>query len=187
MPRIRVDLPVSIPAFVDPDDEQGESLDDALLSTKPKRKSSGASPSRIDRAFREFDELFKGNRWKTEPAKIKPEHAVAFYVRLHVKVYSTKELEVYPEELRDGKAWLGACSAVKRLVEGKDKQFDDGAKLFEFILWTWQKERDRVKWLRDNDKPISKRITWRDQFVLRYKLTDYRQAMAEERERGKRR
>jgi hypothetical protein len=82
---------------------------------------------------------------------------------------------------------MGACSAARRLVEGKDKHFDNGAQLFEFILWTWQKERDRVEWLRKNDKPIHKRVTWRDQFVFRDKLTDYRQALAEERERGKRR
>lgn len=189
MPRIRVDVPVSIPAFQDPDDEKGESLDDALSSTKskPKRKSSGASPSRIERAFREFDEMFKGNAWKTDPSKIRPEHAVAFYARLHTKVYSAKGREVYPEELRDGKAWLGACSAVKRMIEGEKREFKNGTELFEFILWTWQTEKNRVEWLRKKDLPISKRITWRDQFVLRYKLTDYRQAIAEEKERGTRR
>jgi hypothetical protein len=195
MPRIRVEPPVSIPAFQDPDDEKGETLDDALSSTKgkPKRKRSGFTPSRIERAFKEFDELFKGSRWKTDPSKIRPEHAIAFYVRLHVKVYSTKDpttgkiIEVYPEELRGGQTWLHACAAIKRMIEGDKRQFDDGAGLFEFVLWTWRKESDRVKWLRDNDKPIHKRITWRDQFILGYKLTEYRQAIAEERERGKRR
>lgn len=184
MPRIRVAAPVSIPAFADPDDEQGETLDAALSATKdkPKRKTSGASPSKIDRVFKEFDEMFKGSVWKTEPGKIRPEHAVAFYARLHEKIY-----KVFPEELRDGKAWMGACSAVRRMIEGDKREFDDGAKLFEFILWTWRAEKDRVEWLRKNDKPIHKRITWRDQFVMRYRLTDYRQAMAEEKERGKRR
>jgi hypothetical protein len=184
MPRIRVEVPVSIPAFVDPDDEQGESLDDALSSAKPKakRKTAKASPSRIDRAFREFDELFKGSRWKTDPSKIRAEHAIAFYVRLHEKVYGVR-----PAELEKGDAWIFACTAAKRLIEGDRRAFDDGAKLFEFILWTWQKESDRVKWLRDNDKPIAKRITWNDQFVRGFKLTDYWQAMAEAKERGKRR
>ncbi len=182
MPRIRVAPPVSIPAFDVSDDEQGESLDDALSSTKPKRKSTKASPSKIERAFKEFDELFKANRWRSDPSKIRTEHAVAFYVRLHEKVYGVR-----PAELDHGDTWLYACTAAKRLSEGEKREFDDGAKLFEFILWTWQKEADRVKWLRDNDKPIGRRITWRDQFVLRYKLTDYRQAIAEERERGKRR
>jgi hypothetical protein len=184
MPRIRVEPPVSIPAFRDPDDEQGESLDDALSSMKPKekRKPAKASPSQIKRAFDEFDELFKANRWRTDPSAIKPEHAVAFYVRLHEKVYLTR-----PEELQKGDVWLYACAAAKRMIEGDKRQFDDRAKLFEFVLWTWQKEKDRVKWLRDNDKPIHKRITWRDQFILGYKLTEYRQALAEEKERGKRR
>lgn len=196
MPRIRVEtMPVSIPTFVDPDDEQGESLDDALSSvkSKEKRKPAKVSPSRIKRAFDEFDELFKANRWKTDPSAIRPEHAIAFYVRLHVKVYSVKDpttgkiAEVYPEELRNGQTWLYACAAAKRMIDGDKRSFDDGAKLFEFILWTWQTEAGRVKWLRDNEKPISKRITWRDQFVLGFKLTDYRQAMAESKERGKRR
>jgi hypothetical protein len=184
MPRIRVDPPVSIPAFRDPDDEQGESLDDALSSTKekPKRKRSGFTPSRIERAFKEFDELFKANRWKTDPSKIRPEHAIAFYARLHEKIY-----KVFPEELRDGKAWMGACSAIRRMIEGDKKEFDDGAKLFEFILWTWRKEQDYVEWARGTDRSIRKRITWHDQFVGRYKLTDYRQSIAEEKERGKRR
>ena len=188
MPRIRVEtIPGSIRSLQDPDpdDEQGESLADALASVKPKEKrksTAKASPSRIKRAFDEFDELFKSNRWKEDPSKIKPEHAVAFYVRLHDKVYGVR-----PAELEKGDTWLYACSASKRMIEGDKREFDDGAKLFEFILWTFQKETDRVKWLRDNDKPISKRITWRDQFVLGFKLTDYRQVMAEAKERGKRR
>lgn len=184
MPRVRVEIPVSIPAFDETDDEKGESLDDALSSVRPKapRKAAKTSPSRIDRAFKEFDELFKAERWKADPSKIRPEHAVAFYVRLHEKVYGVR-----PAELEKGDTWLYACTAAKRLIAGDKREFDDGAKLFEFILWTWRAETGRVKWLRDNDKPISKRITWRDQFVLGFKLTDYRQAMAEAKERGKRR
>lgn len=159
-------------------------MDDALSSTKEKskRKRSRFTPSRIERAFREFDELFKEGRWKADPSKIRPEHAIAFYVRLHEKVYGVK-----PAELEKGEAWLGAMSAIKSMIEGKKREFDDGAKLFEFVLWTWQNEKNRVKWLRDHDKPIHKRITHRDQFILGYKLTEYRQAIAEERERGKRR
>lgn len=184
MPRIRIDAPVSIPALQDLDDEQGESLDVALSTTKdkPKCKSSGVSPSKIDRAFKEFDELFKTGVWKTNPEKLRPDHAVAFYARLHEKIY-----KVFPEELRDGKVWMGACSAIRRMIASDNREFDNGTKLFEFILWTWQKEKDRVDWLRKNDKPIHKRITWRDQFVMRYRLTDYRQAMAEAKERGNRR
>jgi hypothetical protein len=94
---------------------------------------------------------------------------------------------VRPAELEKGDTWIFACAAAKRLVDGDKRAFDDGAKLFEFILWTWQRESDRVEWLRKNDKPMSKRISWRDQFVLGFKLTDYRQAMAEAKERGKRR
>jgi hypothetical protein len=190
MPRVRVEMPigVSIPEPTEVDSEQGETLDDAMAKMpNKKRRSSAGSPSQIDRAFKEFDELFKGNRWRSEPNAIKPEHAVAFYARLHTKVYSTKGTEVFPEELRNRETWLGACSAAKSMFQGSKKEFDDGTKLFEFVLWTWQKENDKVKWLRDNDKPIGRRISWRDQFVLRYKLTDYRQAMAEEKERGKRR
>lgn len=184
MPRVRIQIPVSIPASVVPDDEQGDSLNDVISLTKPKapRKPAKASPSRISRAFDEFDELFKNKRWRTDPSAIRPEHAIAFYVRLHEKVYGVR-----PAELEKGDTWLYACAAAKRLFIGDKREFDDGAKLFEFILWTWQSETGRVKWCRDNDKPISKRITWRDQFVLGFKLTDYRQAMAEEKERGKRR
>lgn len=178
MPRVLVSPSVSIPE-PQPDDENGESLDSVLSSSKPKRKRTKATPSQIERSFREFDELFKSKRWESEPKAIRSDHAVAFYARLHEKIYG-----VYPEELRDGQAWLGACSGAKCFLE---KEFVNGTELFRFILWTWQKERDRVKWLRDNDKPMGRRITWRDQFVLRYKLTDYRQSIAEAKERGKRR
>lgn len=184
MPRYRVEHPVSIPETNSRDDEQGESLDAALSSVreKPKRKSSKASPSRIERAFKEFDELFKEGRWKLAPEAIRPEHAIAFYVRLHERVYGVR-----PVELEKGDTWVFACAAAKRLIDGDKRAFDDGTKLFEFILWTWQRESDRVEWLRKNDKPMSKRISWQDQFVRGFKLTDYRQAMAEAKERGKRR
>jgi hypothetical protein len=195
MPRIRVAPSVSIPAFDVSDDEQGESLDDALSATiaKPKRKSSGASKSKIDRAFKEFDELFKGNRWKEDPSKIKPEHAVAFYVRLHVKVYSFKDkdtgktIEVYPEELRNGTTWLHACSAAKAWIEGNKQEFENRAEFFKFIIWTWQTEMSKLEWTRKTGNRAPKRITWQHQFVFRERLTDYRQAMAEAKERGKRR
>lgn len=199
MPRIRVEtIPGSIRSFPDPDpdDEQGESLADALASVKPKEKRkspSKATPSRIKRAFDEFDELFKGNRWKEDPSKIKPDHAVAFYVRLHVKVYSFKDkdtgktIEVYPEELRNGTTWLHACSAAKAWIEGKNLEFENRAEFFEFIIWTWQTEMSKLEWTRKTGNHAPKRITWQHQFVFRERLTDYRQAMAEAKERGKRR
>lgn len=194
MARIRIEIPVSIPPLSDVDDEKGISLDEAISALKPTAKRAAkASPSRIEKAFAEFDELFKSNRWRTDPTKIKPEHAVAFYVRLHVKVYSSKDkdtgktIEVYPEELRDGKTWLHACSAAKAWIEGRKPEFENRAEFFEFILWTWQTEMSKLEWTRKTGNNPPKRITWQSQFVFRERLTNYKQAMAEERERGKRR
>jgi hypothetical protein len=182
MPRVLVQtIPESIPTFDDPDDEQGETLDDALARTKPKKKATkrGISPSQVDRKLREFDELFK-TKWRENPKSITPDHAVALYFRLHEKIY-----KVSPAELERGPAWFGAYSAATKLL--KDEFGGNGIELFDFILWVWNKERSTIEWLRKDNKPIKKPITWYEQFVDRRKLTHYRQTMAEERERGKRR
>jgi hypothetical protein len=191
MPRIAVDSPrVSIPESSNlPDDECGSSLDDELATMRPKSKTSkkrGASPSQVKRALESFDRMFaekceddpKVPKWRKDPKSIQPEHAVALYFRLHEKIYKVK-----PAELESGPAWLGATSAAKRMIANEFA--NNGVEMFDFILWVWQKERSTVEWLRKEDKPSKRPITWYDQFVDRRKLTHYRQTMAEERERNR--
>lgn len=189
MPRVRIDVPVSIPAFVVSDDEQGETLNEVISSSrsvpkKPKRKPS-ITPSRLKAELSSFDAMFsekdgKTPKWKIDPTHANPEHAVSLFFRLHEKIYSVR-----PAELETGPAWFGAVSAARKLYE---KEFGkSGTELFDFVIWVFQRERDTIEWLRKTDKPAKKPISWFDMFVDRKRLTHYRQAMAEEKERGKRR
>lgn len=103
---------------------------------------------------------------------------VALYAALHSEVYG-----VFPAELQ-GKTWVHACAAAKRLVA---EQFGgDYAAATEFLRWVWQREQGREKWRRENlgkkggSANASGRIGWALQFARQALVTDYRTAQNRE-------
>lgn len=93
-----------------------------------------------------------------------PAALVGLYAILHTSVYG-----VEPAELQEGQTVVGAMSAAKRLIG------DLGEPIYavEFLRWTWAREKKRHA-KGDGDW----RVTWRQQFVSRALLTDFRVVLA---------
>jgi hypothetical protein len=141
----------------------------ARRAAAPKRRSS---PRRgFEQACQEAREL------SSRYAQSHDEHAfdeasprvlVGMYALLHTKVYG-----VSPDDLLDGKAFLGACGMAGKLV--RDQFGGSVRRAVEFLRWVWRRE----KWLEDRNKEgRTSRLGWRLQFGCTGLVVDYRVAVA---------
>ena len=96
-----------------------------------------------------------------------PSDLVALYIVLHERVYS-----VLPDELLDGKEWMGAVSAATRLI----RDIGDVDRALEFVRWCWLRE----KWKVDNRRESHSRMLWRFVFCSASLLTDYKVSLVRE-------
>ena len=96
-------------------------------------------------------------------------HLVAFYIIAHTRIYDVAPSEVV------GKVAQGANSACKRMMR---EEFDeDPVLMLKYMAHIFDKETETEKWRRDNNSPGA-RLSFRDMFVWRRKLDDYRVDMA---------
>lgn len=138
----------------------------------------GGSASRAPRAQidlkRAYDAMV-AMKDKDDFAGAEPIHLVVLYLELHLRVYGVEAADC------TGSDRVGAIARAKDFV----RDFFDGSseRAVEFLRWTWQREKAREKWRRENNAG-GKRITWRLQFsaalVTDYRLDQARKAKAAE-------
>lgn|GEM_PF-6952386 len=129
-------------------------LPDSRPAHAKRRRPCGRS--KFDRCMSELAVLRASGDWLTAT----PEHVVALYAWLHTNIYGADPLDLF-----QGDALVGASSACRKLL--KDEFKGDTKALVRFVAWCWSRERNR---------PCTRRITWRLQFVSRALLVDYRVA-----------
>lgn len=123
-------------------------------ASKPKRSSSGISPSKWRKHVDDVREMMTSAEWDDANAL----HLVALYAILHEGVYKVvaAELESSPKER------LAATGAAARMLKA---HFDgDACKMASFIRWVWLREEWREKKRRDEGTTSSFRVGWRLQF-----------------------
>lgn len=94
-----------------------------------------------------------------------PHHMVSLFNYCHKAVYGMHVLDL------EGKEWFAASSKVKKFV--KDFFDDDYAELVKFIRWTWNREKHREAFRKQNGKKTNFFLNWRTQFSAKH-LTAYR-------------
>jgi hypothetical protein len=149
----------------------GAALLASLGPPKPKRNRNtpSAAKAQLERAR---DELIDVIEKKTRPGE--PRHLVALYAKCHEAVYG-----VFPEELRQPKEWLAACGSARRTIA--DHFAGDFAEAVAFMRWDWRREQKSTARKREQGLEQTFRIKWRQQFVFRDRITDYRAATVEQR------
>lgn len=148
---------VSVDAASDLERQVG--LDTPTLVRTKKRKPAADR----ERAVEAAREIFKAEDWDS----LAVAHLVAFYLIFHREVYGADAPDLV------GNAWRGACSAASKLV--RDEFGGDKRQALEFLRWTWARERERERWRREHGRD-GRRICWRQQFVWRSLLAEYRVA-----------
>jgi hypothetical protein len=137
----------------------------AFAGVDKKRGPRGrAGRVEVRRLVDEIRQLVRGDG----PKVMKPRELVALYYLCHTEVYGAEPTELV------GDAWRQACLAVGRLI--KTEFAGNSADVVEFVRWTWRRERWREERRQDGERKW--RITWRQQFVRRDLLSDYRTEQA---------
>lgn len=137
--------------------------------TRPKGRRSSASPGVIKKWCIEFEQL----RSRSDFDGMHPRHLVAMYIIAHEWIYGVRPSEVV------GKVAQGAVSACKKMM--REEFDDDPVNLLRYLRHTFKKEKEREEWRRKNNQPGA-RLSYRDVFVYRRKLDDYRVDMARARD-----
>lgn len=147
------------------------SLDAFVGTGKPRKKRARTGRADVRRTVEEVRRLVQGG----EPKMMTPTQLVALYYLCHSEVYGAE-----PSELV-GETWRAACLAAGRL--SKSEFNGNSADVVEFIRWVWRRE----KWREDRrqDGASRWRVTWRQQFVRRDLLADYRTDLARRARRKK--
>lgn len=138
----------------------------SVSKVKRKRSLTAKSPRRFDAAVVAAKEcIADANRGTFDALNVKPEALVGLFIVFHTDVYG-----VEPAELLVARDFLGAVSAVRRLIRD---EFDGRADVaMEFVRWTWMCEKRKFK-----VRTTEWRIGWRHQFCNLTLVTDYRIAM----------
>lgn len=92
---------------------------------------------------------------------------VALFCWLHEAVYGVECVE--ETRMAWGTASTRANAMLKEEFEGDEDEF------MAYMKWIAQEEERRELWRRTNQRP-GKRLTWRDFFLYKTKLSDYRLA-----------
>lgn len=133
------------------------------LQPKAKKKTSsrGIGRAAADKLMREVDEKIENQDFASFTVK----HWVAFFCWIHDAVYDLDCLDEVRVE------WNAAASAVQRLL---NEEFDNDDESFaEYMKWIAKDEERAELWRRSNRRS-GRRLRWRDVFLLRARLNDYR-------------
>lgn len=129
---------------------------------KSKSKSANQAGSRRRAHIADVAQRVESKDWNDAG----PRHLVALYWFCHTKVYGTE-----PKELDTAAAWTRAMMFAGKLVR---EEFEGDVQLaIRFMRWTWNREKEREAWRRQNRRSGG-RITWQQQFVHRYLVSDWR-------------
>lgn len=154
--------------------EDADAAVDAFMSSgkgkvsvaKKTKRNDGIAASRVEKATNQLDQFMKTGDW----SQAKSLHFVALYSYLHERVYGLKPIL----SSQDRKlAMFAASHALKAHFNT-----DPGA-LADFMLWSWRREYNTVKWRKANNRQSTFRIGWRYMFGGSM-ITDYLLATKED-------
>lgn len=135
--------------------------------TKAKQKNfqRGISKARIDVLMCEIDERINDSDYDG----LTFDHYVALFCWMHEAIY---DVDCLDETRRE---WNVAVNQVRRMLE---EEFEnDDCSFLEYLRYTAKREEEREIWRRSNRRP-GRRMRWRDFFLLKTALADWRLAMA---------
>jgi hypothetical protein len=132
-------------------------------SSKVKKCSRGVSKLRASQFVLQVDELIEAEKLCGE--ELTPSLFIALFCWMHEAIYDVPCVdEVAPE-------WNVAASRLSLMVE-EDFE-DDKAEFLSYVQWAAKDEERAELWRRSNRK-LGKRVKWRDWFMLKSKVSDYR-------------
>ncbi len=125
------------------------------------RKRRNAGSNRAQHISEVCERIARGH-W----AEMTAGRLVALYWIMHEKIYG-----ITPTELNKAAAWERAMKSAGKMV--KDNFDGDVGQAVQFMRWVWTEAMRKEKWARDNEKNV-RRITWQNQFMHDYLITDWR-------------
>jgi hypothetical protein len=150
---------------------------DTFAAAAPERKSKRPVKRRdfsseADRYVKETRSCIEQAIGSDDPgavwASIKPEHLVALYAIMHEKVYG-----VVPHELSG--EWRAAVSACGKLL--RDEFAGVLSVGVEYLQWSFAQEKKAEARRAASGSESTWRLSWRQTFVGRKQVTDYRVAI----------
>lgn len=142
----------------------------ALYTPPGTRKSKGFSitigKKAADRYMLELDEFLEDSAY----GKFSKFHWVAFFCWIHEAIY---DVSCVSETMS---SWGSAANQAKKLMAVEFE--NDPMEFAKYVQWV-AKEQERLEmWHRSKRHKNTRRLGWRDLFLTRKRLTDYRVAMA---------
>ncbi len=131
----------------------------AAWSGKPK-KSRGVSNSQLIKATERIGVMIGSTDW----TDARPVDFVALYVWFHERVYKVAPLMSSQERHL-------AALMVGRVLNSEFSS--NNADMAVFMRWVWKREWERMRWLKEQNRPQGRVIGWRLQWCNSM-LTDYR-------------
>ncbi|MFA5052786.1 MAG: hypothetical protein WC565_01910 [Parcubacteria group bacterium] len=130
--------------------------------TKKTKCARGVSKLKAEQYVLQIDELIESG---LNGEELTPTLFVALFCWMHDAIYDVECVdEVAPE-------WNVAASRLSLMIE---EDFEgDKAEFLTYLQWA-AKDEERVELWRRSNRQQGKRIKWRDWFMLKSKLSDYR-------------
>lgn len=126
---------------------------------KPRKRAKTIPRATWDQKQRDAAAMVASGDW----SGAKPAHFVALYAMGHAKAYGVEAHEL------TSRARLNAAAMASKLL--RDSFGDSPQRFYEFMRWTWARERSREEWRRANLRD-TRRISWQLQFGPHLR-TDY--------------
>lgn len=126
---------------------------------KPRKRAKALPRASWEQKQREAAAMVSGGDWSSA----KPAHFVALYAMGHARAYGVEAGELTP------KTRMSASAMAGRML--RDDFGGDPRRLYEFVRWTWSREKAREEWRRANGRE-TRRISWQLQFGPHLR-TDY--------------
>lgn len=131
--------------------------------TKKTKCTRGISKLKAEQYVLQVDEIIEAGNLDGE--ELSPSLFVALFCWMHEAIYDVPCVdEVAPE-------WNVAASRLSLMLE-EDFELDK-AEFLVYVQWA-AKDEERVELWRRSNRQQGKRLKWRDWFMLKSKLSDYR-------------
>lgn len=143
-------------------DKVGKRLSTREKNREHRKKRKTVAAATFERARFETEQMMKSGDWD----KCAVRHLVALYDIMHEKCYGVEDASLGPAERYN--ATMMAANLTRHEFDGKFVE------VIEFMRWVWKRELSKEKWLRENNKPLSRRVTYYDMFGKKLLLTDYK-------------
>jgi hypothetical protein len=131
--------------------------------TKKTKCTRGISKLKAEQFVLQIDELIEAGTLDGD--ELSPSLFVALFCWMHEAIYDVPCVdEVAPE-------WNVAASRLSLMLEEDFEQ--DKAEFLSYVQWA-AKDEERIELWRRSNRQQGKRLKWRDWFMLKSKLSDYR-------------